>query len=381
MAVAWCHDHEADHVADSKGSDVATLLAKLPTPEQLKLHPIYITAGELRLEGQTVDDRQRPIGSVTITLNGKATTTSEADGSFAFDHLSPADYELVAEKGVLFARDTVTLTPATEPDVIEMTPGVTAKLHVIDAHHTGIAHAHVEVHSQELFTDEHGDLTFKGVPLLGTRFEVRADGFAPTRVDLETGDDPRRAFEKTIILVPGAPISGTVVDQTGKPVPKASVAVSQGRFRDSVDCDDAGHWTVPFLGAGKVSLTASADGFLSAPEQLVMHDLRGTRDVAVRVTVGAIARGIVVDESGAPVDHASVTVGDGSGFSDAKGHFEIVGIKPGDAEITATSDHGAAVVTTRAIAIGTPLDLHVVVMTGTLAGIVRDHHGEGVADV
>ncbi|HEY0252331.1 MAG TPA: carboxypeptidase-like regulatory domain-containing protein, partial [Kofleriaceae bacterium] len=91
--------------------------------------------------------------------------------------------------------------------------------------------------------------------------------------------------------------------------------------------------------------------------------------------------GIVVDESGAPVDHASVSVGDGSGFSDAKGHFEIVGIKPGNAEITATSDHGAAVVTTRAIAIGAPLDLHVVVMTGTLAGIVRDHHGEGVADV
>ncbi|MFT3696491.1 MAG: carboxypeptidase regulatory-like domain-containing protein [Kofleriaceae bacterium] len=385
--LAWCHYREsAEHQASetTPGTLSPTFAAArelLNNPAQFKAHPSFVPHGALRLEGQTVDDRKQPIGGVTITLNGKAKTTSEADGSFAFTDLAEGDYELVAEKGVLYASDTTTLTPSSDPDELSLSPATSAHLRVIDQHHAPIAHAHITIQRDELYTDDHGELVARGVSLSAVRLEVAADGFAPQRIYLDTGDDPHRVIEKTIMLVPGAPISGTVVDQDGHPVPKASVTLEQSHWRDSVDADDTGRWTMPFVGAGNVRIKASGDGFLADDGMTIANGAQGTRGVVVKIQVGAIARGTVVDDHGAPVVRAMVTVGDSTDYSDDKGHFNVVGIKPGIVDVVATSETGVALPQKREVVIGRPLDLQLVIVASSISGIVRDHHGDPVADV
>lgn len=384
--MGWWHHHRdrsasAPPPARADSVTYAQVATLLTDPQRFAAHPRFVVHGTLRLEGQTVDDRKRPIGGVTVTLNTKQTTISEQDGSFAFTDLAAGDYELVAEKGTLFGAASPTLAADSEPVEIELAPCATAHIRVIDEARRPVVNARVEIHHDESFTDDHGETTRKGVRLGAVHLEVSADGYGPQRLFLDVGDDPHRVIEKTVVLVPGAPIAGTVVDQDGHAVPKASVSIEQGKWHASVDADASGRWTIPFVAAGHVSLTASADGFLAQPALVVTQAPSGTRDVVVPVASGASARGIVIDDHGAPVERATVSIGDVTDWTDEHGRFTLVGITPGKVEITATSDKGAAVVQQRVVVVGRPLDLQIQLVAGTIAGRVRDHHGDPVPDV
>lgn len=59
--------------------------------------------GSHRLEGQVIDDEQQPVAGVVVQISpGNLRVTSEADGSFAVDHLLPRWYQLSARWGVRF---------------------------------------------------------------------------------------------------------------------------------------------------------------------------------------------------------------------------------------------------------------------------------------
>src|SRR5262245_27658711 len=57
-------------------------------------------AGLLRLEGQVVDEAERPVAGATVTLSStpRRQVTSEGDGSFVFEHLVPRTYTVSATK-------------------------------------------------------------------------------------------------------------------------------------------------------------------------------------------------------------------------------------------------------------------------------------------
>ena len=57
--------------------------------------------GSLRLEGQVIDGDEKPVGGaiVAIDTNPPRTVTTEADGSFTFDHLIGREYKLEASAG------------------------------------------------------------------------------------------------------------------------------------------------------------------------------------------------------------------------------------------------------------------------------------------
>lgn len=97
-----------------------------------------LPTGALRLEGQAVDADHQPIAGATITLDGRRTAVTEADGAFAFDRLAEGSYRLAAEKNVLYTEDTVTLSASSEPAVLTLQPGATLVLHVLaDGRRTG----------------------------------------------------------------------------------------------------------------------------------------------------------------------------------------------------------------------------------------------------
>ena len=365
----------------SRASELAEMIRRLPTPKQLALHPRFVMIGELRLEGQTVDADKHPIGGVTVTLNGSRTAVSEADGSFAFEHVAAGDYTLIAQAGIWYGEDTVTLSDTSDPLELELVAGPTVMLHVVSASQTPVRDAEIHLGSRHAITDADGNATLRGLDIGGERLSIEAEGWGPIRTQIDTGDDRRATIAKTIVLQPGSELAGVVVDEANKPVANASVQIGQGPWRDRADCDDHGRFSFPYVGPGKVALSASSDAFIATPDLLVDHDgVRANRNVTLHVELGARATGIVVDEHGAPVAKASVMLGSSSADSDDAGHFAIQGITPGDLELTATAPLAASQKRNVVVAKGAKLDLRIVVLEGSLAGIVRDPHGAPVED-
>jgi protocatechuate 3,4-dioxygenase beta subunit len=383
----WCHGRNDAEIVAPVGanataaqSDLSRFIAHLPTPSQLKLHPLFISVGELRLEGQTVDGDKQPIGGAKVTLNGSRTTVSEADGSFSFDKLSAADYVVAAEKDTFYGDDAVTLTAESDPDELEMKSGPTLRLHVVDRNGNAVRDAKIDVSQRSAMTDADGNATVRGVDLGDIGIEISADGYGPDRIDVQTGDDVHTVIAKTIVLLPGTAFGGTVVDELGKPVAEATVMIDQGRWRDRIDADAHGKWKVPYLAAGKVALTATSKIHLAMPDQLVDHDgIHDKLDVIVRVKLGARVTGIVVDAQGKPVADASVSAGDRSGNSEDNGRFVLEGITPGLLDVSATTAFAGSVI--RKVQVDRSVELRIELVESSIAGIVRNARGEPVDDV
>src|SRR5262249_53856860 len=73
--------------------------------------------GRLRLEGQVIDDEERPVGGAVVLLGSRPrrTAKTEADGSFAFDQLVGRSYFVAARKDDAVAGPvTVRVTAKTE---------------------------------------------------------------------------------------------------------------------------------------------------------------------------------------------------------------------------------------------------------------------------
>ena len=344
---------------------------------------IDIVRGELRLEGEAIDEQKQPIAGATITLNGDRTTTSEADGSFAFEDLGAGEYHLVAEKATAYGEDDYTLSATGDPDELTLRVGPTIEFHVVDRAGSPVAGAtlstsrHSDTHS-----DGDGHAHFRGMELGGARFDVVAAGYASQHFDVDVGDDPAQTIQKKVVLGTAATIGGVVIDQDGKPVPGARVSASTiGGWSDSVDCDDAGRWKVEGFGAGKLAVSASSDVDVALPDEVVQLDgVRPKLDIVVRVERGAAISGMVVDASGTPVAGARVVAGTSSADSDDKGRFLVQGIDPGTTKIEATAEHRGSPIQTVELARGAHLDVRIVVVDSSIAGFVKDAHGEPIAD-
>ncbi len=126
-----------------------------------RIRKVDITAGDLRLEGQAVDDKQQPIGGATITLAGVRTTMTEQDGTFAFDNLAKGDYELAGARDRMYGEDSVSLDDNSEPLILTLRYGPTLTVRVVD--HAGPqvgAKIEPRQHNPQL-TDAEGKAAFR----------------------------------------------------------------------------------------------------------------------------------------------------------------------------------------------------------------------------
>src|ERR1700690_2953474 len=104
---------------------------------------IHIAAGELRLEGEAVDEKEQPIAGATISIDHERTTITEADGSFVFDNLAPGDYQLAGEHDAAYGEDDVTLHANSELEVLTLRIGPTIAVQVVDRASTPVVGAKV----------------------------------------------------------------------------------------------------------------------------------------------------------------------------------------------------------------------------------------------
>lgn len=174
--------------------------------------------------------------------------------------------------------------------------------------------------------------------------------YAPQSRYVEVGSAGAKADFQ---LVPGGVIEGVVRDEhTREPIAGASVLAQRDapamllgeRAIHDVKTGDDGRFRITGLRPGAYELAAQAPERSSrAPTVVGLGVAEQISDVEILVGSAPVVRGIVVDESGAPVAGAEVNAFGGPGSdanatSDAKGSFVLEGLAPGRYMVMARSD-------------------------------------------
>ncbi|HKA90706.1 MAG TPA: carboxypeptidase regulatory-like domain-containing protein [Haliangiales bacterium] len=364
--------------------------------------------GKLRLEGQVIDDEERPVGGAVVLLGSRPrrTAKTEADGSFAFDQLVGRSYFVAARKDDAVAGPvTVRVTAKTEPVTLRLKGAATLEVTVIAADtRKPLAGADVTIGAEEggstAPTGADGKARLRGVGAGWHTIEASAEGYA-RGVTLYEASGKAGATEKTTVeLKRGAPVSGTVVDAAGKPVAGARVAPLDASSpwvgsleRTSVDSDAKGKFAFAALPAGTFRFEARHPQHAPGTSSPVTLDGKNARaDVVVRLAPAARIAGRVVSKAGQPVGGATLRVAAKAAgyrwdvtrqaYADDRGQFDIGGLPRAVVQVAAIHETAASSTVDIDLAakpeqtgLTITLDLE-----GTIAGMVVTPEGEAISD-
>lgn len=138
-------------------------------------------------------------------------------------------------------------------------------------------------------------------------------GLAALALGLGPPQTPARDGARAVTVPSGtAGISGTVVDETNRPVRRAEVSASGDmRLERSTVTDDAGRFAVGQLPKGRFTVTATKAGYpemsfgASRPYRtgsgLLLVDGQQVTDVVLKLSHGAVITGTVFDDHGQPM--------------------------------------------------------------------------------
>lgn len=360
--------------------------------------------GTIRLEGQVIDAKDQPVGGarVAIDSNPPKTVVSEADGSFALEGLIARDYALEATAEAGYAGPVrVRLGTKPEPVTLRIKPAGTVEV-VVTAEDKPVAGATVEFRSSLLWsaqTGPDGVAKLTGVGAVWAPLAVIAEGYSPVATMLWSSGDPAAPTRVTVALAKGAPVSGTVVDEAGKPVGGARVVASPlsdpfalvDARRDGVETKPDGTFALPAIAAGTWRLTATqVDRAPGTSPPVTVDGVHARTGVKVVLAQAAVLRGVVKDSGGAPVPSADVRVVVGgaeflrarrSAFTASDGTFTIKGLPRRAVDVVASHEHGASAIVPADLAAKVEVEVALTLdVTGAIEGTVVDSAGQSIGD-
>jgi len=256
------------------------------------------------------------------------------------------------------------------PDFI-LSPAAAVAGSVVDARGRPIerveleaAPAGVRLPSAQIRTrsDARGRFTLGGLdPAKSWELRAVRRGFLPATLTMADLKPLSSRSDLRIVLQPGRPTFGTVVDEAGRPIVGAEVSLLPAEGTGESDfashreivaraaSDPKGHFEFDMLPAARVDLEVRALGFVSTLVRgLAVASGEGAFDLgSVVLTSGEILEGRVEDPQGRPLDAASITVQrvdptavrlawsgsppqGGETVTRADGRFEVRGLRSGE---------------------------------------------------
>ncbi len=347
-----------------------------PLTPDVAAEPVWIVLSRGRqTHGRVVDTNDNPVPGAEVKLRWptegervrffdrldatKPTTTDER-GEFRFPAVRAGEYEVRAVHNEFLAPGNArTDVPEGEGDFdlgsFTLIPG--AEIHgvVTAPNGDGVRDATIQVNrygpdrdqERTATTDIDGAFRLGGLAHEPVDLDVRADGYAPTRLPQARPDTGEPIL---IELEAGASLTGRVVDEAGKPVARAEVQVEPdtetliragvGAARDYYKRTDAdGRFRFGHLNAGTWSLEAT-EGASTANLNHIELTQGSEHEVELRLRSQDQLTVIVSTHLGEPVSDARIRVGpEGDPFSsaygttDARGRAQI-GVTPGAATVS-----------------------------------------------
>ncbi len=342
-------------------------------PEGMTLRHDDDPRGNLRLEGQVVDEEDRPVGGAVVALsaNPPREVTTENDGSFAFDGLLSRGYAVAARKDDAHAGPTnVNVGAKTEPVTLRLRPGVTLEITVKDGDtKKPIVGARVEARglaTQTVTAGTGGVARLRGLAGGWESVKVDASGYAPAFEVFQISRQPGAVDQQTVLLERGTAVAGRVVDGAGQPiagarvlaVPASALWVQQDERLDAVETDAQGKWKVAAVAPGGWRFQASHEKYATGQSAAItVAPGNPPAEVVITLQAGARIAGEVRSAKGERVPFASVRVagaaennfglgGGGRNAScDAEGRFTIDGLPRQKMNVLAAHETGSSEVT------------------------------------
>lgn len=354
------------------GDRVAQEAVTVPRRRDVDDVTLALAAG-VTVDGTVVDDTGAPIAGAKVRLDrraprprmGAATATTDGAGRFRFGPIAPGELELAASRdGYLPATDEEVRVAAVESRTVTLALQRARRIEgkVVDREGTPVAGAVVVASPRGQGSDvETSDRTGTdgafGLDLRGGGYalQITHELFRPGEASVEA---PARGL--VVRLEPGAGIEGEVLDEDGKPVRGAHVAVvaaapQQDRAARRATTDARGRFRLGGLDPGTVFVIAQRSMAELAATAVARVEVppEGAAPVRLRFEAGLALAGTVVDPDGAPLAGVKVWAhgaerNRGGGFgeflaatsqgqaeSDDAGRFTIRGLRGGEHLVTA----------------------------------------------
>jgi protocatechuate 3,4-dioxygenase beta subunit len=327
---------------------------------------------------------------------------TDEEGRFTFRDLPRRTFDVTVYKAD-GSRATKAVEVPSSDVLIELPDAITLRGRVVDAETSkpisdfmlGVTTSQPGGAGKSPYHAEDGSFEVEAVPVDGLALAVSAAGYAESKklVDLVEGEEPEPV---EIGLARGIRVHGTVKDESGRPLEGVSVGydkhIVMGRtgsmtMRESqVTTDANGTFSFDSVSPGKAQFGFSKQGYLRTDRTIEATGREQRLDV--EMSTGVALRGIVVDESGAPVAGANVR-GTTSGASRvgagmrtvADGRFTLEPLEPGRVTVYAGATGYADTVMRDVETASTP-ELRIVMERGaTVEGRVSGIEGSAMQEV
>ena len=314
-------------------------------------------------------DQRQPLPSAQVELRGTSELSESCDskGQALLRGVPAGPYVLRAVAPgyaptwrAYSAGDSATITDTV---TLELAKGSPVSGRVVDTRGDGVAGAsvHVELVSSwmpmadpmrdAVVSDEQGHWTFKALQSGGYRFIGKSEAHAPGSSGTVQVDG-KSAVDGVLIRLPeSAQLSGLVTQETGEPVPYATVraVADEGSwgtaFARQTRCNEVGEFTMQGLPQQKISVAALGDGATSLTQVFDLAATKTRTGVVLALNATGVIAGVVRLPSGEAVPDAVVLAepsagsaktrvettlrGEISAVAGAGGRFELKGLRKG----------------------------------------------------
>jgi uncharacterized GH25 family protein len=354
--------------------DSETLIAHYPRPEYDLSEGATITDAVLQvMTGGSVGGRvydattQQGIAKANVRVSSESlgsdgsdrqtykSPVTDGDGNYTATGLPAGQYMVMVEKAEGYPSDdwekrklvAVSIAQRVANIDFPINKGISASGVVVDESGAPVGDATIQAvtgrggRGAQATSDKDGRFTVVGLEMSAdSYFKAQKSGlacptFGPIDIPAEGRDDLR------IVMTKAASVSGTVVDKSGAPVPKARVVtmpVEQNRFGMPIaDAGNAGEFKVNGLAKGEYRFQAHRElnSIPSDPDAQLVTLSEGETITGLRLTImeekGLTIRGRVTDEKGNPVKNANISAygNDSHGYTNANedGTYTISGLK------------------------------------------------------
>jgi protocatechuate 3,4-dioxygenase beta subunit len=357
-------------------------------PDGVPTWPPRIPMGTLRgTVRDTVSRVPLSLATVVVSTTGAidVSTMTTSTGGYSFA-LAPATYDLTAS-APNYSPTTVAGVVLTDLDDIVKDidlmplPG-TLRGVVRNVAGTAVASATVLLsNGKSAKTDDSGRYTIKTIVpgnYDATISNTFYDTLTVTGIAVPINATATRDF--TLTQTPGT-IQGVVTDTAAKPLPGATVLLSNGL---SATADTAGAYVFPSVMPGTYGAAVSAATYntLAASGIVLLNAGSTTKNFSLTPTPGAL-QGVVTTAGGSPIASAMVKLSNGnSATTGASGQYALSSVTPGTYSATVTAsnyDTGSAASIVIPNATTVTLDFSLTQTPGTLQGTVKNAAGTAIA--